>query len=180
MPLVWWPLKNFNILVVLVFYRLIAKHFYHLLHGVYSLVEIACFDIVSLMIGRRNVRRSKEWYMASVEEFIKVVLRVNSNCLLLLGAVIPGLQDACWMIREFLARNNLLLRRCLEGRDRYRLEYMRPGKVLLSKGGPVPRCYGMDNKLSQEGLKHFRNAIVDKFFSADLAVRALRLRSRRS
>ena len=132
-------------------------------------VNISNFDIVSLMIGRVDLKRSREWYMASVEEFLRVVHKFNGASLILLGVVIPSIDDARWMVTEFLARNNLLQRRCILGSDRYKVEYIRPGKVLLGKGGPVAKCYGPDAKLNEEGILRFRNAIVDKFFSADLA-----------
>ena len=51
--------------------------------------------------------------------------------------------------------------------------------MLLSKGGPIAKCYGSDARLNKEGINRFGNAIVDKFFLADLVVRALRLQCSR-
>ena len=141
-------------------------------------IDISKFDIISLMIGRGDINRSQRWFITAIDEFMLTVNRTNNRALFLLGAAIPGIRDAKWMVAEFLARNSLLQRRCVEGRDRYRVEYTRPGKVRLGKGGPVAKFYGPEAKLNTDGLIKFRDAVMDKFFSADLAVWALRLRKR--
>ena len=63
--------------------------------------EITGFDIVSIMIGRHDVRRRRSWFKESMEEFITLVKRLNSNALVLIGAVIPAIQDDRDMVREF-------------------------------------------------------------------------------
>ena len=59
-----------------------------------NILDVAGFDIVSIMVGRGDVKRTKEWFFGCIEEFLTVVRRANENCLILLGAVIPGIDDA--------------------------------------------------------------------------------------
>ena len=141
--------------------------------------NLADYNIISFMIGRADVNRSRQWFAACMEELLKVATRQNHRALYLLGAVIPAVQDTRFMIKEFVACNVILQNRCHSSRDRFRLEYTRPGKVLLSVGGPLAEMYGEDGRLSARGRIRFMEAIRDKYISANLPGRAIALSNSR-
>ena len=134
------------------------------------------FDIISFMIGRADLVRSKNWFSATVDELLAVIMQRNDTALYLLGALIPCITDSCGTVRDIVARNAIIQKKCL-GISKFRkMEYTRPGKVLLCKGGPVPKFFGQDTRLNEEGRKLFAQAIQDKRVSANLDRRALAMR----
>ena len=138
--------------------------------------HIAKFDVISFMIGRDDLRRSRNWFGAAVDELLAVIALRNSTALALVGAIIPKLDDSRATVREIVATNAVLQTRCWSGNDRQRLEYTRPGKVLLARGGSIQDFFGPDGRLSPAELRAFESAIVDKFQSAGLVSRAAVLR----
>ena len=139
--------------------------------------DLARFDVVGLLIGCAELKRSKNWFAACVEELLAVITKVNSSCLVLLGAILPSTVDSRWMVWEFIARNAILQNRVTAGRDRRKLEYARPGRSLLTTGGPVASYFDEDRRLAKLGLQVLTKALLEKFQSADLVKRALNLRS---
>ena len=95
--------------------------------------------------------------------------------LILLGALLPSVADSKLMITEMIARNALLQERCINFHDRRFLEYSRPGKQLLSKGGAVPELFGEDDRLNELGILRLAVALARKFISAKMVERAGRL-----
>ena len=118
--------------------------------------------------------------MACLEELITTISKVNSSALVLLGALLPSMCDSRWMVKEIIARNQILQKQALSSKDRKHFEYSRPGKVLLMKGGLIPTFFDEEGWLVQVGHLALSQAILDKFASADLVVRALDLHARGS
>ena len=79
------------------------------------------------------------------------------------------------MIESFVWKNRNLMERCNQGLDCKSLEYTRPGRNLLTKGGPVKDFYGEDGRLNDAGLKVLERPFVDKFDSAQLDFRCTQL-----
>ena len=129
------------------------------------------YDIISLMVGRSDARRSVEWFMASIGEFVRTVRQLNNKALILLGAVVPSREDTKAMVESFVLKNAALQDRCKTYKDRRYLEYCRPGRELLAKGGPLEKFYGEDSRLNQLGLKVLAGAIHNKYLSASLPKR---------
>ena len=138
------------------------------------------FDIVSVMIGRADIKRSRSWFMASMEELFTVIGKLNPSVLMLVGALLPSSSDSRVMVRKFVARNSMLQSRCLMAGERRKMEYTRPGKALLMKGGPLPKYYDHEGRLNETGRKVLVQAIQDKYISADPPKRALNLKAVRS
>ena len=79
------------------------------------------------------------------------------------------------MVREFVARNAIIQGRCM-GKERRTMEYTRPGRVLLTRGGPIPKFFDAQGRLNAKGRERFTQALYDKFESADLHTRARNVR----
>ena len=134
------------------------------------------FEIVVFLIGRYDIARSRNWFKESVEELIAVVRKISSKALMLWGASLPCLTDSRHMIGEMVARNGWLQQRCKMFRQRKFLEYTRPGKELLAKGGPIQKYYAESGVLNDLGTAKLVVAIMNKFLSASLAQRTLDLK----
>ena len=78
------------------------------------------------------------------------------------GAVIPSLLNTPQQVREFLARNSLLQRHSEDRRMIRRMSYVRPGRVLLAKGGPVLDFFSPDNKLNDKGRHRLSFALLEE------------------
>ena len=137
-----------------------------------SVFDLTQFKVIVLLTGRYDLRRSREWFRLSLEEFISLVRKMQPEIVLLLCASLPSVTDTKKMIGEMIARNALLQDRCKLVRNRVLFEYSRPGKCLLAKGGPVPYYYSNDAKLSKLGVLKLSVALSVKFISASLASRA--------
>ena len=64
--------------------------------------QLENFDIISFMIGRADVKHSRQWFTACVDELLLVCNRMNHLALVLLGAAIPLLHDTKFMIKRVL------------------------------------------------------------------------------
>ena len=95
--------------------------------------SVANYDIVSLMIGRGDLKRGRPWFTETLEEVIKVIKHHNNTCLMLMGAVVPARTDSPMDVKEFKARNKVIQDRCLLTNERFRMEYTRPEKLLYQK-----------------------------------------------
>ena len=134
------------------------------------------FDVVGIMVGRSDAKRSTEWFMSSVEEFIHLVRRLNPTALILLGAVVPSVIDTKEMINSFVRKNAALQERNFARRDGRFLEYTRSGRDLVAKGGVLRHLYGEDDCLNKQGRLIMGKAIAVKFTSAGLVRRCHELR----
>ena len=133
------------------------------------------FDIISLMVGRGEITHSGPFFTACLDEVIRVLRKKNSSALLLLGAVIPSMRDDHRMVREFVTRNAIIQGRCM-GKERRTMEYTIPGRVLLTRGGPIPEFFNSQGRLNDKGCERFTQAVYDKFESVDLHTRARNVR----
>ena len=89
--------------------------------------------------------------MACLEELIATISKVNSSALVLLGVLLPSMRDSRWMVKEIIARNQILQKRALGFKDCKHFEYSRPGKVLLMKGGLILTFFNEEGRLVQAG-----------------------------
>ena len=65
------------------------------------------------MFGRADLVCSCNWYQALLKELIAVITIKNPSAMLLMGAVIPAIQDTKVMVHELVARNVILQKKVL-------------------------------------------------------------------
>ena len=77
--------------------------------------DLSQFGIIRFMVGRVDRVRSKNWFMASVEDLMRLVFSRNLTTLQLWGAVIPSVDDDKAAVRDFVDKNAALQKKMFNG-----------------------------------------------------------------
>ena len=96
---------------------------------------------------------------------IRVIDNQNEKCIIVLGAMLPGVKDTRPMINTFAFRNDKLATRCPGD---VRLEHARPGKHLLGSKGPIMEYYDEFGNLNEFGGDVIARALERQIFSAKI------------
>ena len=130
--------------------------------------QIRNYAVVMLFVGHADVVRPREWFMVSLQELLHHIYMKHREAVVFVGALLPFVADTSSQVKEFLARNLLMQRRCEEELVS-RLLYLCSGRVLLVRGGPVPDFY-TNERLNDRGKRRLARAIMDDGQRALLSV----------
>ena len=123
------------------------------------------YRIIILLIGRSDIWESDKRFFQGVEDVVKAIDSQNDKCIIVLGAMLPGLRDSRPMINTFTFRNDKLAARCI---GNVRLEHARPGRHLIGPKGPIPEYYDGFGNINELRGDVIARALERKIYSAKL------------
>ena len=138
-----------------------------------GIISVRGYKAVFILLGQGEVWDTDKNYFSARENCLMEIEKQDDKILIILGASLPSINDSRPMVGTFVFRNDKMAVRCGRANN---LEHARPGKNLLTAGGPIPDYFDEYGNLNESGLDVIGRAIEHKLDSLKVLLKIQNLR----